>query len=242
MTALDPKFAAGVRGHLIETAGGSSPLATRTRLRRVGLGVGAGAGVALLLTAGALAVAAGVPGEHVISPLGTIISASHSGTATIDLGSRPEAANAARITLVCTSDGTFAIADALLTCGTGGADVGGSLTIADLALDGTSFTVTADAGASWDIVAQYVATVTTEWAVNSNGQTYGTANENGVPDLTAAQATNGEQGYVYFTDLWRTDGASADSVRVYESDGTSAYVIPVYKSDGITVIGEFPIG
>ena len=85
-----------------------------------------------------------------------------------------------------------------------------------------------DAGTAWTIKAQYASAVTSAWKVNANGQTYGVPNESGVPDLSAAQATNGEVGYILQDELWGFAGDKG--------------FINVYESDGTTVIGQFPIG
>ena len=91
----------------------------------------------------------------------------------------------------------------------------------------TSITITADPGTEWSVTAQYASRSTTPWEVNANGQTYGVPNENGVPDLSAAQATNGKQGYILDKELLTMDHPG---------------FINVYESDGSTVIGKFPIG
>jgi hypothetical protein len=48
-----------------------------------------------------------------------------------------------------------------------------------------------------------------------------------VPDLSAAQASNGNQGYILDTELFTT--ADRGSINVYDADGT-------------TILGQFPIG
>lgn len=249
MTSLDTRFAAAVRENLISTATGSSALAVRTRRVRIGIGAAAGLAAVSLLTAGALVVAGLVPGEHVITDLSAAVTASGSGTQTVELGARPDGANAVSLVLTCTGAGTFAINTSAtettsMECAAVDeltivpddemiermlAPLGNTMTISDmrLAADVTSISVTASEGATWSLVAHYVSTVTTDWGVNANGQTYGTPNEKGEPDLIAAQATNGQVGYILFTEL-----------NSFVGEGT----IPVYESDGVTVIGDFPIG
>ena len=244
MTSLDPRFAAEVRNNLVSTATGTSPLAVRTRRLRIGVGVTVGLAAASLLTAGALVVV-GIPGDHIITDLGDQITVSGTGTQAVELGERPEGANAVSFVITCTSAGTFAADNGFMECADVDgvvtteddrllAPIGNSATYSDLVLPGnaTSFVVTASEGATWSVVAHYVKTVTTDWGVNANGQTYGTPNEKGVPDLIAAQATNGAIGYYYFTDLMPAGG----------DDRVAPYTIPVYESDGVTVIGQFPIG
>jgi hypothetical protein len=242
---LDQNFAEGVREQLIATARGSSPIAARTRHTRIALGLGSAIGAASLLTAGALVVAGITPGSHIVSELGGAVSESNTGTATVELGERPSTANAVQFTITCTSAGAFEVsyADTYGPSGTswvcsdtpdlseGTVPVGHTVTLAEqpLAEGETSFVVTTDPGTTWNVVAQYANSVTTDWGVNANGQTYGTPNENGSPDLTAAQATNGEVGYIY-SDQQMNDTQQAP------------HTLPVYESDGVTVIGEFPIG
>ena len=235
MTSLDTGFAARVRQDLMDTAAGTSALAVRRRRTRIGIGAVAGLAAAGLLTAGALVVV-GIPGDHVITGLDEPVTVSGTGTGPVELGERPAAANAASIVLTCTSSGRFTLGNAVMNCGDvevpageSAAPIGNTMTFSDLPLaaGSTSFVVNASEGATWDVVANYANSVTTDWGVNANGQTYGTPNENGEPDLSSAQATNGAIGYIYVSDLWELSGS-----------GT----IPVYESDGVTVIGEFPIG
>jgi hypothetical protein len=246
---LDTKFAAQVRAQLVDTAAGRSPLAKRTRRTRIAIGAVSATAAAALLTAGALVVAGVfIPGQHVITGMGPSVTQQHVGTADVDLGPRPEGANAVKATLTCTSAGRISVDDGFTTCDPDApteylvgdelpdeplAPIGSKFYIHDLLLpDGsTSFTVTADEGMTWTVTARYVHTETTEWGVNANGQTYGTPNENGMPDLQAAQATNGKIGYIYFDDLMPTDPA-------LQGD----HDIPVYESDGVTQIGVFHLG
>lgn len=63
--------------------------------------------------------------------------------------------------------------------------------------------------------------------MNARGESYGVPNDNGIPDLVSAQATNGEIGYTRESEQ-----------RAFEGEG----YIRVYEADGETVIGWFPIG
>lgn len=251
MSELDTDFAAGLRGQLVDTARGVSRLAIRTRRRRILTGIGLGTAAALLLTAGALVVAGGIPGSHVLTPLGADVTGSFTGTSTVELGPRPEGANAVKFSITCTSAGEFLVtypdthgpSGISWECaGVAGPKestpddpydmtlpVGHTTKVPEipLAAGQTSFDVTTDPGTTWTITAKYIVSVTTAWGVNANGQTYGTANEKGTPDLEAVQATNGRIGYSYASDFM----AAAN-------DGDT---FPVYESDGETVIGEFRI-
>lgn len=242
---LDHKFADGVREQLVSTASGTSPLAARTRQTRRAMGIAAVAAAGVVLSAGALVVSAFVPGQHVVSPLGEPVSENHVGSATIQLGERPEGANAARVVITCTGPGTFVIDHmsevSTMECadvdeftpiedGRLLAPVGNTMTLAALGIASgeSTFDVDVSEGSPWTVVVSWVKTVTTDWGVNANGQTYGTPNENGQPDLIAVQATNGKVGYSYWSDFM-THGDQGDT-------------FPVYEPDGITVIGEFFIG
>jgi hypothetical protein len=259
MMKLDREFAAGVRDQLLATARGISPLARHTRRMRIGVGIAIGLGAAGLLTGGAVVVGGVIPGVTIVSTLGLPATATFTGTATVELGARPNGANGISFALVCLNEGDVSVeyTDVLglvhrdeMICTEGtippippdgklppGTErdilltpVGSTLRESGrpLPLGVTSFDVVADSGMKWTIVAQYVKRVTTEWGVNASGQTYGTPNEKGDPDLEAVMATNGTIGFSYIDDLL----AIGDT---HPSD----YTIPVYESDGSTVIGEF---
>ena len=87
--------------------------------------------------------------------------------------------------------------------------------------------------------------MTTAWGVNVKGETYGVVNEHGEPDLIAAVATNGRQGYVYVRDMTAADPAPASpeeaAAKARENAGKS-FTVLAYQSDGETVIGEFVFG
>jgi hypothetical protein len=251
MITIDHEFALNLRDELVATAQGTSALARHVRRVRIGVGIAVGLGTAALLTGGALAVAASIPGDHVVSSLGVLVSGTYTGSATVELGPRPDGANAVKFTLQCLSEGTLSYsyidvrgiqnggsmkcvegADAATLVELQAAPVGNKMKVRDMPLaDGsTSFEIVGDAGVRWTIVAQYMKSITTDWGINANGQTYGTPNEYGEPDLEAVLATNGENGYAYTKDFFPTP------------EPTPPYFIPVYESDGVTVIGEFKFG
>jgi hypothetical protein len=251
---LDTKFAAQVRAQLVDTAAGNSPLARRTHRTRIAVGLAAAVTAAGLLTAGAI-IATGIPGSHIVTPVGAAVTQSHIGTATVELGPRPDGVSTVSFSITCTSAGAFELTHPESDEGTGTSwvcsdtpglneatevdpyditlPVGHVTYIKEQPLEpgATSFIVTTDPGTTWTISARYATSVTTEWGVNENGQTYGTPNENGMPDLQAAQATNGKIGYIYFDDLMPTDPA-------LQGD----HDIPVYDTDGTTQIGVFHLG
>ncbi len=234
-TGMNTDFARGVRAELAAIGTGRSRLRRHQRhTRALALGLGA---VALAgATTGAAAVVSNLPGTTTVGPLGGVVSASHTGTGTIELGTAPAHAAVVIVDLTCVSStGTVTVrldrtqaesADSVnADCGI----VRGTTHIDDALLPAagsTSITVTADPGTRWRATAQYATSSTTPWGVNSHGQTYGAANGHGVPDLSAAEATNGKQGYIFTRQLlaMRHDG-----------------FINVYESNGTTIVGRFPI-
>jgi len=237
---LDTKFAAGMREQLIDTAAGRGPVARRSRRTHLAVGVASAAAAAVLLTAGAVVIATTFPGERIISNEGPTVTQQYTGSATVDIGVAPEGANAVRVTITCTSAGAFEVTHPLDSDGADGASwecgsataVGSAVTFAPQSLvDGhVDIDVVTGPETTWTASVQFITSETTEWGVNAKGETYGVPNENGVPDLSPALASNCEVGYIYLTDLMTTKA------------GEDSWTIPVYESDGETVIGEFWIG
>jgi len=249
-TTLDPVFAEAVSDQLATAGDKHSWFARRARKVRAGIAAASGLAVAALVTGGAIYVA-GLPGEEstVQTWPETTLSASGIGPSMLYLGPAPDGATHIRATLTCgsedetglpdydgvTSGDDFLLDDIGLADGDGeGASIDctlserGHLTsdISDFGPDGL-VTIQAPVGASWSVTALYVRIIASDWGVNANGDTYGVPNSVGMPDLTAAQATNGKIGYIDNVELMCT-----------APDQTS---IPVYEADGETVIGEFPI-
>ncbi|MFB5089463.1 hypothetical protein PGC35_20145 [Psychrobacillus sp. PGGUH221] len=87
----------------------------------------------------------------------------------------------------------------------------------------------------------------TEFAINEQGQTYGTPiipsgpGEVGhEPDLIKTKGENGLVGYVKAQDLTPNFSSPKEALAQQETIKTVGYVsIPLYKSDGNTIIGEF---
>lgn len=231
---LNPVFADAVENELAALGTTNSQLQRHQRRAR---GLAATIGTVALagaLTGGALIIY-GIPGETTTTPLGSVVSGTYTGTASVDLGDVPIGAGAVILEITCTTGGTMEIP---LNGGSGGDtaswDCSNPIKQATTRItDGklpdagtTSITITADPGTRWSVVAQYANASTTAWSVNDNGQTYGVPNDNGLPDLSAAQATNGKLGYILETEL---STAVDGSINVYDSDGT-------------TILGQFPIG
>ncbi len=86
-----------------------------------------------------------------------------------------------------------------------------------------------------------VSVPTVTWPRNAKGLTYGSELQatvtNQLPDLIAAIATNGKQGYVRRLDLYRP-GPTTPSQAISQN-ATAARSIPVYAVDGTTVIVDF---
>jgi hypothetical protein len=235
-TDLNADFARGIRAEL-SSIGTSRSRLRRNQRRTRAIAIGAGALTLAGATTGAAAVVNNLPGTTTVGPLGSIVSASHTGTGTIDLGKAPANAAVVIVNLTCVSPrGTLTLkldpngsesAESVQTdCGV----ASGTTHITDgllPAAGSTSITVNASSGTTWRATAQYATSSTSPWKVNANGQTYGVANGRGVPDLSAAETTTGKQGYIF-----------TKQVLAMDHDG----FINVYESDGTTVIGKFPIG
>jgi hypothetical protein len=225
---MDTNFAQGVRAELAAIGTKNSRLQRhQRRTRALALSIGA---VALLgATTGAAVVINNRPGTTTVAPLGNIVTATHTGTASIDLGSAPANATVVVIDLTCVSGDGLITALTLPSAGFEGpggsgvyCEVGRTAHIEDglpPAAGTTSITITADPGTTWNAAAQYATSTTTDWGVNANGQTYGVPNLNGIPDLTPARASNGELGYIFTEDVWAMD--QEGFINVYESDGTT---------------------
>jgi hypothetical protein len=269
---FDTKFAAGVREQLVDTAAGITSLAKHTHRTRLALGLAAGAVAAGLLTAGAI-IATGIPGEHIVTGLGSAVTQSHTGTATVELGTRPQGANSVSFSITCTSAGVFSVTYAD-TYGPSGTEwecsdtpglndrttddpydstvpVGHVVTIKEqaLATGETAFVVATDATTTWTISARYANSVTTDWGVNANGQTYGVPNEKGFPDLEAVADMDGNIAYIYSAQIWAgipadlPENATQQEIDAWNAEHADDVTsIPAYKSDGVTIIGEWVTG
>ncbi|NHF61848.1 hypothetical protein [Microcella pacifica] len=227
-TEMDTEFARGVRAELTAIGTKDSRLQRHQRRARA-VAVSVGAVVMVGALTGAAVVISNLPGTTTVVPLGNIVTAAHTGTASIDLGSAPANATVVVIDLTCVSGDGRVTALTVPSAGSEGADgsgvhcaIGQTAHIENglLPAAGTSsITITADPGTAWSATAQYGTSSTTEWGVNANGQTYGVPNVNGVPDLTPARASNGAWGYVFAEELSAMD--QEGFINVYESDGTT---------------------
>jgi hypothetical protein len=224
---LDPVFAHAVSEQLVASEHKRSWLARRSRRVHTAVGIASGLVLAAALTGGALYVA-GLPGEEDVVATWPATSFEGTGTMALHLGPAPEGATVIRVTLTCESDDDLTISDGdgdggTIYCAISERDHI-SIDISDYGNDGL-FTIEAADGVPWSASAKYIRINVSDWGVNAKGETYGVPNSAGIPDMTAAYATNGLVGYIYQHDLWCTGPNQ---------------VIPVYESDGETVIGEFP--
>jgi hypothetical protein len=247
---MDPVFTEALRGVLAKTVEESS----RVR-RRWGWRLGAGMFAGLVLVGGGVALAAGVfspPGAPIDTQLGNFVSATRTGTATIDLGPRPAAANALSLKLTCVSVGTFTFPNGSgLVCDA--TDVSNppilrtASEVVPLSPGVDSVTITTSVNSSWTLQVAYVNQVTTSWGVNASGQTFGVRNQQGTPDLLAVVINQGEtHGYVESSELNCAAGGdvqtSAEALAWDKVSAIRSISIPVYESNGTTVIGAFVVG
>lgn len=187
-----------------------------------------------------------LPGGTEITTYGAPVTATYTGTATLDLGERPEEATGVDIELTCLSSGELTYPDGAsqqCSAADGGEENPGWVVALGPGVE--EVTITATAGASWRATTTYVSTRTTAWGVNAKGDTYGVENQSGTPDLIGVVATNGRTGYAYSEDLENASGPPPTSpeeayARQSANAGTT-FSVPVYESDGRTRIGELTI-
>lgn len=248
---MDPVFTAALRQVLVATVGDTPRIRRRWRWR-----LGAGMFVGSTLVAGGVALAAGVfspPGAPIDTPLGSVVTVTRTGSATIDIGPPPARATDLSLTLTCLTVGTFDFPNgSWLSCDA--ADLSHPPPVARDAIEvvplsPSQHTVTIDtsANASWTLQAMYVNRVTTPWGINASGKSYGVPNQNGTPDLIAVVVDQGKsQGYVKAAELNCAAGGEVESpAQALDWDQASQnrnISILVYESDGTTVIGTFVVG
>jgi hypothetical protein len=249
---VDELFSDALRAKLVTEVEKIAPSRAKKR-GRLWAGTAVVAGIGLLGGAGATAAGLfSIPGSRQVTPLASPVTETNTGTASVQLGPAPEGATGIELQLNCLTPGRFEFEDgANTTCrpedvGTRQDWTGYTL---PLKAGKESITITTSPEARWKLTAQYVNTKITDWAVNSNGDTYGAENENGSPDMVAVIATNGTSGYAYRTDLEDANGTTAsktfkspaDALAWQEANKGKEFVIPVYDTTGKTVVGEFVI-
>lgn len=193
-----------------------------------------------------------LPGATTAIDLSEPVAVTETGTSTVELGSRPDGATAAIVSVACLTPGRIVYPDgASIVCDepAGAGEIAdprsANYGLIDLGPGQTSLRFRAKADVRWKVVANYVRTETSEWGVNAKGETFGVQRNGKSPDLIALYTTDGTQGYAYVKDL---DGrfplptSPADALAQQEADGGRSHPIPVYESDGETIIGEYTTG
>jgi hypothetical protein len=248
---MDPVFTAALREVLVATVEDTPRVRRRWRWR-----LGATMFVSSTLIAGGVALAAGVfspPGAPIDTPLGSVVTATRTGSATVDIGLPPATATDLSLTLTCLTVGTFDFPNgSSLSCDA--ADLSHPPPVArdasevvPLSPGKDTVTIDTSANASWTLQALYVNRVTTPWGTNASGQTFGVPNQNGTPDLIAVVVDQGKiQGYVKAADLNCAAGGDVESpaqALAWDKASQNQNIsIPVYQSDGTTVVGTFVDG
>lgn len=206
-------------------------------------------GVAVLIAAGgtAYALSSVLPGGTEVTGLSAPIGATHTGSADIDLGPRPDDATGVEVGFRCLSAGYFGFPDG----SSGSCDGqeprtpdGQPPTMARFPLSPGQHTIHIDAGPNtrWEAQSRYVNERATDWKVNANGQTYGVPKDNREPELQAVVATNGLLGYAFTRDLNAASGPPPTDPAEAAARKPVSVDIPVYESDGTTRIGDFHVG
>lgn len=245
-TEMSDTFSMALRDLLVAQVQGSAD-PQRLRLRRSSRWtVRAGAALIIAAGGGGIAYATGVftttpPGGPLVTNLAQPVTVTGNGTQTVQLGPIPHGTNAIAISFTCLTAGNFTFANgAGVDCAAtdvAGMEANPSTDTLPITLGEDSTTITAAAGSRWRLTATYATVSTTAWGVNASGQTYGTANQYGTPDLVAVDATNGRTGYAYATQL--TSPAPTSPSQAVSENNSPPKTLTVYDSDGKTPIGKF---
>lgn len=206
-----------------------------------------------------------LPGEPVVSLLGSPTVATVLGHSEVALTDVPEGATHVRVTVVCMSSGltTFGTdtnpsANPGIACSAGDVANTSGTTWTDIAILGSGgvlYVDTAPSGGA-SIALQYLNYLPTRFAVNANGETYGVdGGPLGSPDLVAVAGVspNGDpiKGYARSADLNSFSPDHRDQPRSPEESVEwtkqraqlfpEGWDIAIYSSDGTTRIGAFHI-
>jgi hypothetical protein len=239
---MDDTFASALRELLVEQVEASSDQERQSFRVSRRWAVRAGALLALIVGGGGIAYATGawsVPGSDVVTPLAAPVTVTGTGTETVQLGAQPAGTKALEMDFTCLTAGSFTFADGSSIECDGGSDQPSTYAMSIAPGEDTT-TITATAGARWRLTATYSTVAVSAWGVNASGQTYGAANQNGIPDLVAVQATNGRSGYVYAYQLYPPGPKTIKQALAQNSAPPTR--MTVYESDGKTAIGEFITG
>jgi hypothetical protein len=239
---MDETFASALRELLVEQVEASSGQVRQSFRISRRWAVRSGAVVALIVGGGGIAYATGVwsvPGSDVVTPLAAPVTVTGTGTETVQLGAQPAGTKSLEMNFTCLTAGYFRFADGSTTECDAGSDQASTYAM-PIAPGTDSTTITATPGARWRLTATYSTVAVSAWGVNASGQTYGAANQNGIPDLVAVQATNGRSGYVYAYQLY-PPGPHTTKQALAQNNAPPTKMT-VYESDGKTAIGEFMSG
>lgn len=236
---MHPAAAATIRAELAAIGSGRSRLQQRQRRVRVTSSLVAVAALAVTTSAAAL-VAAGLPGSTAVTALGVETTGTHTGPALVDVGRAPEGARAVIVDLTCLNDVGMLNVPTIeggmgLSCR---GNSGGTVHIPDGRLPSagtTAISIEASSGTQWKATVQYASAVTSEWAVNARGQTYGVENATGHPDLVPATADNGRKGWALWSEWYAAE--KSGTVNVYESDGSTV----IGHSEVVVGADEVPV-
>jgi hypothetical protein len=239
---MDETFASALRQLLVEQVEASSGHARQPSRVSRRWAVRAGAVLALIVGGGGIAYATGawsLPGSDVVTPLAAPVTVTGTGTETVQLGAQPAGTKTLEMDFTCLTAGNFTFADGAAVECDGGSDQPSTYAM-PIAPGTDNTTITATPGSRWRLTATYSTVAVSAWRVNASGQTYGAANQNGLPDLVAAQATNGRSGYVYAYQLYPP--APKTTKQALAQNSAPPTRMTVYESDGKTAIGEFISG
>lgn len=237
---MDERFAAGLRAALVEHVHRAPVRERRRRRTRLSLG----ALVAVGLAGGGVALATQdreLRGMPVVTALGATHTVTHTGGATIDLGTPPAGTNSIQMELTCLTAGSFRTPDgAGLVCQPPDFGAGGpAIWTQPLASGQHTITIRTGANGRWSLRATYSATHVSPWGVDGSGQTYGVGNADGQPDLIAVIATNGQTGYAYWSQVQPVGAANPTQALEFQKTPLVTVHVPVYLADGKTRIGQF---
>ena len=237
---FDPAYSAGVRDLLITNA-----TFARRRHRLLWLIGLAAAGMSLLGAGGAVAANYLLPGQDVVTSLGQTRTLEGRGNQQVSLGHAPSGTNSLEFTISCSGGGELTYPNgAGQTCSDHN-DAGVTDNMPWNSSGGT-LRIGAPDATSWRLTYHYSHRQPTSLATNTDGQTYGVDSENGHPDLIAAIATNGRQGYINAEEEARAScgdvHSPAEALKCNSDHEGRTIFIPVYDSDGTTKIGVFQIG
>jgi hypothetical protein len=247
---MDPVFTTSLREALITNAVSAPRARRRWRLR-----IGGGMIVSLTLAAGGVALATGLftqPGAPIDTQLGSIVTVTRTGTATINIGTPPVGTTDISLKLTCLTAGLFDLPNgSSMSCSA--VDLSKPSAerteseIVPISAGADMLTIKTSSNATWTLQTDYVNQVSTAWGVNANGQTFGVPNQNGTPDLVAVFADIPNiHGYVKESDLNCAAGGDVSSPAeavVWDKVSQNRNIsVPVYESDGVTVVGTFTVG